>query len=175
MESGEPVYPDSSDVSKAVPTTPAYNNASLTLTLPVLKDKQMTWSDVNWLALYCRKISLLFMSVNVPQDFARPQLCSSSTSNPLLEKRINLTHNAKSPGEVKHHHVFQLSMTTTRPLVLSGWSLTPLYNLLNFTTTEWVSGCRYLEPKMCTLCIVQVQKPTGLWEQSCPLELTIKH
>merc|ERR1712130_2275 len=99
MESGEPVYPDSLDVSKAVPTTPAYNNASLTLTLPVLKDKQMTWSDVNWLALYCRKISLLFMSVNVPQDFARPQLCSSSTSNPLLEKRINLTHNAKSPGE----------------------------------------------------------------------------
>ena len=103
LESGEPEYPDSSDLSKAVPTTPAYNNASLTLTLPVLEGKQMTWSDVNWLALYCRKITLLFMSVNIPKDFARPQLCPSSTSSILLEKRINLTHNPDSPGEVDNH------------------------------------------------------------------------
>ena len=122
-ESGEPVYPDSSDLSKAVPTTPAYNNASLTLTLPVVKGKQMTWSDVNWLALYCRKITLLFMSLNLPQDFARPQLCSASTSSPLLERRINLTHNPNSPGEVKHNHLLfncQSKDNVIRPLVLSS-------------------------------------------------------
>ena len=102
LESGEPEYPDSSDLSKAVPTTPAYNNASLTLTLPVLEGKQMTWSDVNWLALYCRKITLLFMHVDIPKDFARRQLCASSTSSLLLEKKINLTNNPESPGEVSH-------------------------------------------------------------------------
>jgi len=98
-ESGEPAYPDSSDLSKSVPTAPAYNNANLTLTLPVVEGRQMTWSDVNWLALYCRKITLLFMSVDIPKDFARTQLCSASTASLLLEKRINLTHNPKSPGE----------------------------------------------------------------------------
>ena len=102
-ENGEPLYPDSSDLSKSVPTAPAYNNASLTLTLPVVNGRQMTWSDVNWLALYCRKITLLFMSVNIPKDFARQQLCSASTSSPLLEKKINLTHNPESPGEVDYH------------------------------------------------------------------------
>ena len=104
-ESGEPFYPDSSDLSKSVPTAPAYNNANLTLTLPVVKGRQMTWSDVNWLALYCRKITLLFMSVDIPKDFARTQLCSDSTSSLLLEKRINLTHNPNSPGEVEDHLV----------------------------------------------------------------------
>jgi len=99
MESGSPTYPDSTDLSKAVPTTPAYNNDSLTLSLPVVNGQQMTWSDVDWLALYCRKITLLFMHVDIPKDFARRQLCAASTSSLLLEKKINLTNNPESPGE----------------------------------------------------------------------------
>ena len=97
------LYSDASDLSDAVPSLPAYQNNSITLALPVKEGKQMTWSDVNWLALYCRKITLLFMSVNIPKDFARPQLCPSSTSSILLEKKINLTHNPDSPGEVDDH------------------------------------------------------------------------
>ena len=31
---------------------------------------QMTWADVSWLALYCRKLKIAFMSVNVPTDFS---------------------------------------------------------------------------------------------------------
>jgi len=99
MESGSPTYPDSTDLSKAVPTTPAFNNDSLTLSLPVVNGQQMTWSDVDWLALYCRKITLLFMHVDIPKDFARRQLCAASTSSLLLEKKINLTNNPESPGE----------------------------------------------------------------------------
>ena len=29
----------------------------------------MTWADVSWLALYCRKLKVVFMSVNIPTDF----------------------------------------------------------------------------------------------------------
>jgi len=68
-ESGEALYPDASDLSDGVPSLPAYNNASITLTLPVKEGKQMTWSDVSWLALYCRKVNMLFMSINIPSDF----------------------------------------------------------------------------------------------------------
>jgi len=68
-ESGEAFYSDASDLSDAVPTLPAYHNTSTTLTLPIKDGKQMTWSDVAWLALYCRKVSMLFMSVQIPTDF----------------------------------------------------------------------------------------------------------
>jgi len=68
-ESGEALYSDASDLSDAVPSLPAYQNASTTLSLPIKDGKQMTWSDVSWLALYCRKVSMLFMSVNIPSDF----------------------------------------------------------------------------------------------------------
>ena len=112
MESGSPTYPDSTDLSKAVPTTPAYNNDSLTLSLPVVNGQQMTWSDVDWLALYCRKITLLFMHVDIPKDFARRQLCAASTSSLLLEKKINLTNNPESPGEVSHCQTFQMTQLT---------------------------------------------------------------
>ena len=66
---GQAFYSDASDLSDAVPTLPAYQNTSLTLSLPIKDGKQMTWSDVSWLALYCRKVSMLFMSVNIPSDF----------------------------------------------------------------------------------------------------------
>ena len=62
-------YPDASDLSDAVPTLPAYHNSSTTLSLPIKDGTQMTWADVSWLALYCRKVSMLFMSVNIPSDF----------------------------------------------------------------------------------------------------------
>merc|ERR1712212_99935 len=68
-DSGEAFYSDASDLSDAVPTLPAYQNSSTTLSLPIKDGKQMTWSDVSWLALYCRKVSMLFMSVNIPSDF----------------------------------------------------------------------------------------------------------
>jgi len=68
-DSGEAFYSDASDLSDAVPTLPAYQNTSITLSLPIKEGKQMTWSDVSWLALYCRKVSMLFMSVNIPSDF----------------------------------------------------------------------------------------------------------
>ena len=63
------LYSDASDLSDAVPSLPAYNNNSITLALPVKEGKQMTWANVSWLALYCRKVSMLFMSVNIPSDF----------------------------------------------------------------------------------------------------------
>ena len=115
MESGSPTYPDSTDLSKAVPTTPAYNNDSLTLSLPVVNGQQMTWSDVDWLALYCRKITLLFMHVDIPKDFARRQLCAASTSSLLLEKKINLTNNPESPGEVSHCQITSDPTNNLRP------------------------------------------------------------
>ena len=62
-------YPDASDLSDAVPTLPAYHNSSTTLSLPIKDGTQMTWADVSWLALYCRKVPMLFMSVNIPSDF----------------------------------------------------------------------------------------------------------
>ena len=62
-------YPDASDLSDAVPTLPAYQNSSTPLSLPIKDGTQMTWADVSWLALYCRKVSMLFMSVNIPSDF----------------------------------------------------------------------------------------------------------
>jgi len=83
-DSGEAFYPDVTDLSGAVPTVPAYHNTSITLTLPRTKDypypgyqdptqdaKQLTWSDVAWLALYCRNfnVSMNLMSVRIPHDF----------------------------------------------------------------------------------------------------------
>ena len=81
----QPAYPDPFDISSAVPTVPAYVNDVLTLSLPVVNQVQvdeklqsvfylnpsiqMTWADVSWLALYCRKLKIVFMSVNVPTDF----------------------------------------------------------------------------------------------------------
>ena len=38
-------------------------------TILLKEGKQMTWSDVSWLALYCRKVNMLFMSINIPSDF----------------------------------------------------------------------------------------------------------
>ena len=87
----QPAYPDSSDLSAAVPTVSSYDNDVLTLSLPVVDQqqvrllvqvifnnlqsskillRQITWADVSWLALYCRKLKIVFMSVNVPNDFS---------------------------------------------------------------------------------------------------------
>ena len=93
----QPAYADSSDLSDAIPTVSSYHNDALTLSLPVINqvqvmphdnldwydfdffakhifftiilNLQMTWADVSWLALYCRKLKIVFMSVNVPTDF----------------------------------------------------------------------------------------------------------
>ena len=81
----QPAYPDPFDISSAIPTAPAYVDDVLTLSLPVVNQVQvdektlicflsqpsiqMTWADVSWLALYCRKLKIVFMSVNVPTDF----------------------------------------------------------------------------------------------------------
>ena len=70
----------------------SYDNDVLTLSLPVVDQvqvrllvqvifdnlqlflkillRQITWADVSWLALYCRKLKIVFMSVNVPNDFS---------------------------------------------------------------------------------------------------------
>ena len=69
FENLQAFYSDASDLSDAVPTLPAYQNSSTPLSLPIKDGTQMTWSDVSWLALYCRKVSMLFMSVNIPSDF----------------------------------------------------------------------------------------------------------
>ena len=69
IETLQAFYSDALDLSDAVPTLPAYQNSSTTLSLPIKDGNQMTWSDVSWLALYCRKVSMLFMSVNIPSDF----------------------------------------------------------------------------------------------------------
>ena len=90
--SPQPLYPDASDLSDAVPSLSAYDNSQETLSLPVVDGQQvslliqsphrvssppsipllhqMTWSDVSWVALYCRKVSMLFMDVKIPAGFA---------------------------------------------------------------------------------------------------------
>ena len=60
---------------------------------------QMTWADVSWLALYCRKLKIVFMSVNVPTDFTDEIIFgwSRKYNNPpfLPHFRLNV---CKRPG-----------------------------------------------------------------------------
>jgi len=66
---GEALYPDPTDLSASVPSLRAYTNSTETLTLPVVNGAQVTWAEVDWVALYCRKVAMLFMSVNIPDTF----------------------------------------------------------------------------------------------------------
>jgi len=65
---GQPSY-GASDLSSSVPSLPAYSGESLTLRLPVVNGKQLTMTDIKWVALYCRQVKMLFMDARLPTDF----------------------------------------------------------------------------------------------------------
>jgi len=65
---GQPSYA-ADDFSDSVPTLPAYNGNSLDLKLPVINGVQLKGSDIKWVALYCRKVKMLFMDIIIPDGF----------------------------------------------------------------------------------------------------------
>lgn len=69
-ETGEVAY-SASDLSSAVPSLGSYSGKNLTLSLPRLAAKQLTFDDISWIALYCRQVNMLFMDVVVPDAFVQ--------------------------------------------------------------------------------------------------------
>jgi len=67
-DTGAAAY-DVEDLSSNVPSVPAYNGDTLELSLPKVNGKQLVWTDVKWIALYCRQVNMLFMDVEIPSGF----------------------------------------------------------------------------------------------------------